>query len=291
MEIIKFQAYYIGFQAFWAISSFFKRFLRLLCFSLKKQTFPRHFKILWDFSRSFETFRDFSRFFENYWENRGPGNPSIQQPGSHIGSILRQICCPHTILGHTSVGRIGNMCHTWRIVAVGNLAMFVVALLPPSLGVRFCSPKVCRLDSHRTVPNMFRYWLDHESCLGTAVSSSVICGFVTYYVDGGADFSKHMVPDVCFHSTNHRTPIASRTNWHFSRVVLLAISMSFPRSRVETAQKISKFIVGETKNKTRRIISKMCTGVRIWGVWIQSHEAENDMNAKNEPIRPIVSRE
>ena len=44
-------------------------------------------------------------------------------------------------MGHTSVGRIGNMCHTWRIVAVGNLAMFVVALLPPLVGSAILQPK------------------------------------------------------------------------------------------------------------------------------------------------------
>ena len=146
------------------------------------------------------------------------------------------------------------------LVVLVKLAMFVVALPPPSLGVRLCSPGGCRLDSHRTVPNIFRYWLDYESCLGSVSASSVICGFVAYYVNGGVDFFKHVVLDMCLYLTNHRTPIASRVNWHVSRFFLLAISMVFPRSRMETAQKTSKIIVGETKNKTRCIIKKCARG-------------------------------
>ena len=137
----------------------------------------------------------------------------IEAPDTqHIGSILRQICCAHTILDHTSIGRIGNTCHTCHIGGAGTIGSVCSCAAPPSLGVRFCSTGGCRLVSHRTVPNIFRYWLDYESCFGSVSASSVVSGFVAYYVNGGVDFLKHVVLDMCLYLTNDRTPLASRVN-------------------------------------------------------------------------------
>jgi hypothetical protein len=42
--------------------------------------------------------------------------------------------------------------------------------------------------------------------------------------------------------------------------------MSFPRSRVETAQKFSKFIVGETKKKLGELLKNVHGGADPGGV-------------------------